>query len=185
MKKLVGARTIPVDFHIKVNVGGCHFMCGNEAEAKSCCACNMSRLVLICATPMCPLETWAGRGSETPVMMLLVMAQSLCPVKHNCFSFGSQMGFNSCCHVNLCWKILGMSSLFLLKGEANAAPAWPFPALFQCWRMALSQKPLPSMLVAQQLVGSERSAGSLKVHGSMRRGLASFMALVVVLCSLR
>lgn len=59
-----------------------------------------------------------------------------------------------------------MSLLFLLKGEANAAPAWPFPVLFQCWGMALSQKPLPSMLVAQQLVGSERSAGSLKVHGS-------------------
>lgn len=28
MKKLVGARTIPVDFHLKVNVGGCHFALG-------------------------------------------------------------------------------------------------------------------------------------------------------------
>lgn len=80
MKKLVGARTIPVDFHIKVNVGGCHFMYGNEAEAKRCCVCNMPLLVLICATPMRPLETWAGQGSETPVMMLWVMAQPLCPV---------------------------------------------------------------------------------------------------------
>lgn len=70
MKKLVGARTIPVDFHIKVNVGGCHFMCGNEAEAKRC-VCNMSLLVLICATPLCvPSKPGQDRGSKTPVMML-------------------------------------------------------------------------------------------------------------------
>lgn len=70
MKKLVGARTIPVDFHIKVNVGGCHFTCGNEAEAKRP-VCNTSLLVLICATPLfVPLKPRQGRGSETPVMIL-------------------------------------------------------------------------------------------------------------------
>lgn len=70
MKKLVGARTIPVDFHIKVNVGCCHDMCGNEAEAKKPVR-NMSLLVLICATLLCvPLKPRQGRDSETPVMIL-------------------------------------------------------------------------------------------------------------------
>lgn len=67
MKKLVGARTIPVDFHIKVNVGGCHFMCGNEAEAKRC-VCSTSLLVLNCLCAS--LKSEHDRGSETPIMML-------------------------------------------------------------------------------------------------------------------
>jgi len=70
MKKLVGARTIPVDFHIKVNVGGYHFICGNEAEAKRC-VCSVSLLVLICATPLrVPLKPGQGRHRDTPVMIL-------------------------------------------------------------------------------------------------------------------
>lgn len=39
MKKLVGARTIPVDFHMKVNMGGWEAVIlhgGNEAEVKTC-----------------------------------------------------------------------------------------------------------------------------------------------------
>lgn len=63
MKKLVGARTIPVDFHIKVNVEGCRFMCENEAKAKRC-VCNLSLLVLKSCEP------GQDRGSETPVVML-------------------------------------------------------------------------------------------------------------------
>lgn len=71
MKKLVGARTIPVDFHIKVNVGGCHFMCCVEMKPKPRRVRNLSFLVLICATPLCvPSKPGQDRGSETPVMML-------------------------------------------------------------------------------------------------------------------